>query len=272
MSGERHQPAAPAARAPDRGRSRRAFRARGGGDPGARSRRGLAADTVAVVRPGPARLAQRRALVRAAGGHRRGDAGRGVGEVIASEPRRGPGRAARCSHTAIGWQDYAVIDPPNGAVRGGARVGAGPELMLSVAGMTGLTAYFGMLDIGRPVEGDTVLVTSAAGATGSIAGQIARSLGAGRVIGTAGAEEKRSWVRDVAGFDECRLPLRRRHPPAAPRGQPGGLQRRVRQRGWFLAGRRPVQHRRASSHRPLRIDLHRLSPQRPRSGCTTTSC
>ena len=49
-----------------------------------------------------------------------------------------------------------------------------------------------------------MLVTSAAGATGSIAGQIARIKGAARVIGTAGAEEKRSWVRDVAGFDDCR--------------------------------------------------------------------
>ena len=78
-----------------------------------------------------------------------------------------------------------------------------PEMMLGLLGMTGLTAYFGMTDVGRPVEGDAVLVTAAAGATGSIAGQIARIKGATQVIGTAGAEEKRDWVRDVAGFDDC---------------------------------------------------------------------
>ena len=70
-------------------------------------------------------------------------------------------------------------------------------------GMTGLTAYFGMTDIGRPVESDAVVVTAAAGATGSIAGQIARIKGASQVIGTAGSPEKRDWVRDVAGFDDC---------------------------------------------------------------------
>jgi NADPH-dependent curcumin reductase CurA len=75
--------------------------------------------------------------------------------------------------------------------------------MLGPLGMTGLTAYFGMTDIGRPVEGDSVLVTAAAGATGSIAGQIARIKGATQVIGTAGSEDKRTWVRDVAGFDDC---------------------------------------------------------------------
>ena len=77
-------------------------------------------------------------------------------------------------------------------------------LMLSVAGVTGMTAYFGMRHIGQPVPGDTVLVTAAAGATGSVAGPgRARNLGAARVIGTAGSEDKRAWVRDVAGFDEC---------------------------------------------------------------------
>jgi NADPH-dependent curcumin reductase CurA len=72
------------------------------------------------------------------------------------------------------------------------------------------------------VEGDTVLVTSAAGATGSIAGQIARIKGAARVVGTAGAEEKRSWVRDVAGFDDCRChyddDIRRQLREVSPQG------------------------------------------------------
>ena len=69
--------------------------------------------------------------------------------------------------------------------------------------MTGLTAYFGMSDIGQPAAGDIVVVTAAAGATGSVAGQVARNLGAGRVIGTAGSPDKQAWVRDVAGFDDC---------------------------------------------------------------------
>jgi hypothetical protein len=60
-----------------------------------------------------------------------------------------------------------------------------------------------MHDMARPVEDDTVLVTAAAGSVGSLAGQIARIMGAARVNGTAGSAEKRAWVRDVAGFDDC---------------------------------------------------------------------
>ena len=78
-----------------------------------------------------------------------------------------------------------------------------PERYLGVLGTTGLTAYFGMTDIGRPTPGDTVLVTSAGGATGSVAGQIARIAGAERVIGTAGSPEKRAWLTDVAGFSDA---------------------------------------------------------------------
>ena len=61
--------------------------------------------------------------------------------------------------------------------------GVSPEMMLSVLGITGLTAYFGMLDLGTPKPGETVLVSGAAGATGSVAGQIARIKGC-RVVGT----------------------------------------------------------------------------------------
>jgi NADPH-dependent curcumin reductase CurA len=146
---------------------------------------------------------------------------RGIGEVVASHADGvsvGDLIAAE-----LGWQAYAVVDtktlgsfeivPPDLPQ---------PELMLSALGTTGLTAYFGMLDIGRPVEGDTVLVTAAAGATGSIAGQIARIKGANVLVGTAGSDEKRVWVRDVAGFDECvdhyDDQVRRRLREAAPDG------------------------------------------------------
>jgi NADPH-dependent curcumin reductase CurA len=127
---------------------------------------------------------------------------RGIGEVVASRVDRVP--TGTLVAAELGWQEYAVIDPRTSEQFEVVPPGLpAPELMLSVLGLTGLTAYFGMLDIGRPVAGDTVLVTSAAGATGSIAGQIARIKGAARVVGTAGTDEKRAWVRDVADFDEC---------------------------------------------------------------------
>ena len=75
-----------------------------------------------------------------------------------------------------------------------------PVAALGVFGGTGMTAYFGMLDIGRPQPGDTVVVSGAAGATGSIAGQIARLKGC-RVVGIAGSAEKCRWLTDDLGFD-----------------------------------------------------------------------
>ncbi len=71
---------------------------------------------------------------------------------------------------------------------------------LSVLGMPGFTAYFGLLDIGRPVEGETVLVSGAAGAVGSIVGQIAKIKGC-RVVGIAGGADKCAYMRDTLGFD-----------------------------------------------------------------------
>lgn len=73
---------------------------------------------------------------------------------------------------------------------------------LGVLGMTGLTAYFGMLDIAAPKPGETVLVSAAAGAVGSVAGQIARLRGA-RVIGVAGGPDKCAHVVEALGFDAC---------------------------------------------------------------------
>jgi hypothetical protein len=72
---------------------------------------------------------------------------------------------------------------------------------LGVLGVTGLTAYFGLLDLGEPKRGETVLVSGAAGATGSVAGQIARIKGC-RVVGIAGGTEKCDWLREVAQFDD----------------------------------------------------------------------
>jgi NADPH-dependent curcumin reductase CurA len=145
---------------------------------------------------------------------------RGIGEVVASRAADLPEGTLVAG--PVGWQEYAVVDAASDEVEVVPSDLPSPELMLGVLGTTGLTAYFGMIDIGRPVEGDTVLVTAAAGATGSIAGQIARIVGASHVVGTAGSEEKRAWVRDVAGFDECidhyDEKVRRRLREAAPEG------------------------------------------------------
>lgn len=103
--------------------------------------------------------------------------------------------------TTGGWQDFLVTSPDAG-IMGLNKVPPGlpPELLLSVLGVTGLTAYWGLLDLGTPEPGETVLVSGAAGATGSVAGQIARIKGC-RVVGIAGGPEKCRWLTDVAKFD-----------------------------------------------------------------------
>ena len=77
---------------------------------------------------------------------------------------------------------------------------ASPELFLSGLVMTGYTAYFGMMDIGRPVQGETVVVSAASGAVGSVAVQLAKQTGA-RIIGIAGGQEKCAYLKDVLQLD-----------------------------------------------------------------------
>jgi NADPH-dependent curcumin reductase len=122
----------------------------------------------------------------------------GIGEVVASRSDRYA--VGDTVFGMLGWQDHAVVGPDEGT----AQVvpdGIDPTAALSVFGTTGMTAYFGLLDIGRPEAGDTVVVSGAAGATGSVVGQIARAKGAGRVIGIAGSDEKCAWLVDELGFD-----------------------------------------------------------------------
>jgi NADPH-dependent curcumin reductase CurA len=103
----------------------------------------------------------------------------------------------------FGWQEFAISDGKPGIMGRIGKVPAGvpPELTLSALGGTGLTAYFGMLDIGKPQEGDVVVVSGAAGATGSVAGQIAKIKGASKVVGIAGGEKKCAWLIDELGYD-----------------------------------------------------------------------
>lgn len=100
---------------------------------------------------------------------------------------------------ALGMQDYALSDGRQPPLRS-FPADVDPTQALGVLGNTGMTAYFGLLELGRPRFGDTVVVSGAAGATGSVAGQIARIHGC-RVIGIAGSAEKCRWLTDDLGFD-----------------------------------------------------------------------
>jgi NADPH-dependent curcumin reductase CurA len=122
-------------------------------------------------------------------------AGWGLGEVVKSNDEKfAPGDLVSGEY---GWQRYALL-PARALTKHDKRIA--PEHILGVLGITGLTAYFGLLDIGRPRPGETVLVSAAAGAVGSIAGQIAKIAGC-RVVGTTGGAEKCAWLVDELGFD-----------------------------------------------------------------------
>lgn len=122
--------------------------------------------------------------------------GGAVGEVIASEDGRfEPGQLVLHQ---LGWREYAVVPAEHARL-------VDPELapasaFLGVLGMPGLTAYVGLLDIAALREGDVVFVSAAAGAVGSVAGQIARLRGC-RVVGSAGSAGKVDYIREELGFD-----------------------------------------------------------------------
>jgi NADPH-dependent curcumin reductase CurA len=118
-----------------------------------------------------------------------------IGEVV--ESKSGGLKAGDIVEGDWGWQDYAAM-PARRLTR---RTTKAPfELLIGPLSITGLTAYFGLLNIGQPKPGDTVLVSAAAGAVGTMAGQIAKLAGC-RVVGTAGGQDKCDWlVRDL-GFD-----------------------------------------------------------------------
>ncbi|KAL8857963.1 MAG: hypothetical protein Q9178_005422 [Gyalolechia marmorata] len=101
----------------------------------------------------------------------------------------------------VGWTEYAIVHskslekveiPKNGK----------PTDALGVLGMTGLTAYFGILSVGQVKAGDFVVVSGAAGATGSVVGQIAKLKGA-TVLGIAGSDDKIQWLKESLGFDDA---------------------------------------------------------------------
>jgi len=117
-----------------------------------------------------------------------------VGEVV--ESKHEGFEAGDVVSGMLGWQEWGITDaglrklPP----------GTDPGLALSALGITGVTAYFGLIDVGAVKQSDVVVVSGAAGATGSVAGQIAKAKGC-RVIGIAGGAAKCAWLTDEAKFD-----------------------------------------------------------------------
>ncbi len=108
------------------------------------------------------------------------------------------------------WQEWAVASEQNRFTVVPTGLGLDLGTVMNVLGTTGLTAYFGLLDIGQFKEGDVVVVSGAAGATGSVVGQIAKARGASKVVGIAGGPEKCAEVVENYGFDEC-LDYREEH-------------------------------------------------------------
>jgi len=101
-----------------------------------------------------------------------------------------------------GWQEYAISDGTN-LTRLDAQMKQHPSQALGLLGMPGFTAYMGLLDIGQPKSGDTLVVAAASGAVGSVVGQIAKLLKGCRVVGIAGGADKCRFVVEELGFDAC---------------------------------------------------------------------
>lgn len=129
--------------------------------------------------------------------------GRGVAVVAQS---RNPAFTEGDWYTATtGWQDFSCHDPDHPGLYGIDKVGFSDlpsALALGVLGAAGVTAYFGLKDVGAIQPGQTVLISAAAGGVGSCAVQIARHRGC-RVVGIAGGEQKCRWVREVLGADSA---------------------------------------------------------------------
>ncbi|CAA0106349.1 Putative NADP-dependent oxidoreductase YfmJ [Halioglobus japonicus] len=120
-----------------------------------------------------------------------------IGRVVRSNsPDYAPGDVAM---TMGGWEQYTTVQAAT-LNKLDERAGVPLSLFLGVLGPTGLTAYFGLLEVGKPKAGETVLVSAAAGAVGSVVGQIAKMKGC-RVVGMAGTDDKCAWLQDELGFD-----------------------------------------------------------------------
>ncbi|BBX73370.1 NADP-dependent oxidoreductase [Mycobacterium shinjukuense] len=122
----------------------------------------------------------------------------GLGEVVESKNPNYP--VGQIVQGLVGWQEYAVASDAMPLFPVEVAEGVSPSVYLGALGMTGLTAWVGIRDIGKPQPGETVVVSAAAGAVGSVAGQLAKAGGA-RVVGIAGGREKCALLVDRLGFD-----------------------------------------------------------------------
>jgi NADPH-dependent curcumin reductase CurA len=134
----------------------------------------------------------------------------GIGDVIRSggsgvvvESRSENYRVGDVVNGMTGWQEWAIASETNRFQHVPKGLGLDLATVMNVLGATGLTAYFGLLDVGAFKEGDVVVVSGAAGATGSVVGQIAAARGASKVVGIAGGPQKCAEVVERYGFDEC---------------------------------------------------------------------
>ncbi|MDR3431365.1 MAG: NADP-dependent oxidoreductase [Rouxiella aceris] len=125
--------------------------------------------------------------------------GGAVSRVVASNDKNF--KAGDWVVASSGWQDYAAIDATLVRKLEGAAL-KHPSLALGVLGMPGFTAYMGLLDIGQPQAGETVVVAAATGPVGSLVGQIAKLQGC-KVVGIAGGAEKCRYAVEHFGFDHC---------------------------------------------------------------------
>ncbi|MGF2945823.1 NADP-dependent oxidoreductase [Mycobacterium sp. Lab-001] len=124
--------------------------------------------------------------------------GLGLGEVVASNSP--DYRVGQMVQGLVGWQQYAVASAAAPLMPVEVAEGVSPSAYLGALGMTGLTAWVGIRDIGKPKPGETVVVSAAAGAVGSVAGQLAKAAGA-RVVGIAGGPDKCALLTERLGFD-----------------------------------------------------------------------
>lgn len=153
----------------------------------------------------------------------------GIGEVVRSS---GTGVVVETNSASYqvgdvvfgmtGWQEWVLATPQNRFTVVPTGLGLDLATVMNVLGVTGITAYFGLIEVGQLREGDAVVVSGAAGATGSVVGQLARARGATTVVGIAGGPEKCAEVVERYGFDACldyRAPdLGRRLHEACPGG------------------------------------------------------
>jgi NADPH-dependent curcumin reductase CurA len=122
----------------------------------------------------------------------------GIGEVVASNNPNYP--VGQIVQGLLGWQEYVVASDTAPVMPVAVAEGVSPSAYMGALGMTGLTAWIGIRDIGKPKPGETVVVSAAAGAVGSVAGQLAKADGA-RVVGIAGGAEKCALLIEQLGFD-----------------------------------------------------------------------